>query len=150
VRVFCIYCSSCYQLIIIQYDSITLWKSCLHLSNYAHTHTHTHTHTLNSLLCSYLKHSLADLHKITQLIFYLLQAEEFTGKFPLTTNPIHHGDKLHQVFQFYLSFMRNTLAGYCMPDPYAKRKITEAVDTLMKCLKDPALPLFEMQVRRLR
>ena len=39
--------------------------------------------------------------------------------------------------------------GYCVPDPYFTSNLEELVQTLVKVLRDPALPLLEMQVRLL-
>jgi len=37
--------------------------------------------------------------------------------------------------------------GYCIGEPHFSRRLEENVITLMKALKDPALPLLELQVR---
>ena len=70
----------------------------------------------------------------------------FEGELPKADNSTHHGDKLHQVFANTKTTLENILAGYCRPDPYFKDHVQSIVDTLMKCLRDPALPLFELQV----
>ena len=70
----------------------------------------------------------------------------FKDKLPKTDNSIHHGDKLHQVFANTKATLEHILAGYCLPDPYFKDHLKSSVDTLMKCLHDPALPLYELQV----
>jgi hypothetical protein len=78
---------------------------------------------------------------------FFLQAQVFTGQLPKADNSIHHGDKLHQVFVNTRTTLENILAGYCLPEPYFKDRLQSTVDTLMKCLRDPALPLYELQVR---
>ena len=37
--------------------------------------------------------------------------------------------------------------GYCIGEPHFSQRLEEDVNTLMKALKDPALPLLELQVR---
>lgn len=76
------------------------------------------------------------------------QAENYLGRLPLITSPPIHGDRLHQVFYNTMSFLENILAGYTLPNPYYKERLHTAVEILMKSLRDPALPLFEMQVGR--
>ena len=73
------------------------------------------------------------------------QAELFKGELPKVETAIHHGDKLHQIFDNTRIALENLLAGYCLPDPYFKDRLKIQVDTLMKCLRDPALPLFKLQ-----
>ncbi len=43
---------------------------------------------------------------------------------------------------FVLNFNR-----YCLPEPYFSQKMAETVQSLMKALRDPMLPLLEIQVR---
>lgn len=57
-----------------------------------------------------------------------------------------HGDKLHQVFQRTRSELDNIMSGYILPDPYFEQKALVTVERLMSCLKDPCLPLLELQV----
>jgi acetyl-CoA carboxylase / biotin carboxylase 1 len=78
---------------------------------------------------------------------FFFQAQVFKGELPKTDISIHHGDKLHQVFTNTRTTLEHILAGYCLPEPYFKNHLQSTVDTLMKCLRDPALPLFELQVR---
>ena len=49
------------------------------------------------------------------------------------------------MFQDTKTFLEQLTQGYCLPEPYFHAKMSEAVETLMKCLKDPTLPLFELQ-----
>lgn len=42
--------------------------------------------------------------------------------------------------------LQQTMDGYCLDEPYFTSKLKENVSTLMKALKDPALPLLELQV----
>lgn len=73
------------------------------------------------------------------------QAEIYRGQLPKTDNPTYHGEKLHQVFDNTRSSLDQLLAGYCLPDPFFRERLERNVETLMKCLRDPALPLFKFQ-----
>ncbi|XP_075875662.1 acetyl-CoA carboxylase isoform X1 [Nelusetta ayraudi] len=55
------------------------------------------------------------------------------------------GEKLHQVFHSVLENLLNVMDGYCLEEPYFSRKLKKWVDTLMKTLRDPSLPLLELQ-----
>jgi len=73
--------------------------------------------------------------------------EVFSGELPKMDNSANHGDHLHQVFVNTKLTLEHILDGYCLPDPYFKDHLQTTVDVLMKCLRDPALPLFELQVK---
>ncbi|KAM8960679.1 LOW QUALITY PROTEIN: acetyl-CoA carboxylase 2 [Pelodytes ibericus] len=73
------------------------------------------------------------------------QAELFFGDLlPQQTLPII-GEKLHQVFHNVLDNLINVMNGYCLPEPYFISKLKEWVHKLMKTLRDPSLPLLELQ-----
>ncbi|XP_026541261.1 acetyl-CoA carboxylase 2 isoform X1 [Notechis scutatus] len=55
------------------------------------------------------------------------------------------GGKLHQVFHNVLENLQNVMNGYCLPEPYFSAKLKEWVDKLMRTLRDPSLPLLELQ-----
>ncbi|XP_018116412.1 acetyl-CoA carboxylase 2 isoform X2 [Xenopus laevis] len=75
----------------------------------------------------------------------VLQAELYIGSLlPQQTLPII-GEKLHQVFHSVLENLINVMNGYCLPEPYFTVKIKEWVRKLMKTLRDPSLPLLELQ-----
>lgn len=74
------------------------------------------------------------------------QAQSFTGTLPQPQAPPTHGEKLHQLFQSTRAELENILAGYSLPEPYFRPKLQESIERLMKCLRDPALPLLELQV----
>uniref|UniRef100_A0A8D2PMG0 acetyl-CoA carboxylase n=1 Tax=Zosterops lateralis melanops TaxID=1220523 RepID=A0A8D2PMG0_ZOSLA len=61
------------------------------------------------------------------------------GTLPIT------GERQHQVLRNVLDNLTNVMNGYCLPEPYFKTKIKEWVSQLMKTLRDPALPLLELQ-----
>ncbi|XP_059157454.1 acetyl-CoA carboxylase-like isoform X2 [Physella acuta] len=72
-------------------------------------------------------------------------AKLFDGPLPSQENTATHGDKRHQVFQKAKADLDNILSGYILPEPYFKERLASTVDQMMKCLKDPALPLLELQ-----
>lgn len=74
------------------------------------------------------------------------QAQSFTGTLPQPQAPPTHGEKLHQLFQSTRAELENILAGYSLPEPYFRPKLQDSIERLMKCLRDPALPLLELQV----
>ncbi|XP_021332109.1 acetyl-CoA carboxylase 2 isoform X4 [Danio rerio] len=55
------------------------------------------------------------------------------------------GERLHQVFHNVLENLVKIMDGYCLPEPYFSQKLKNWVDTLMKTLRDPSLPLLELQ-----
>ncbi|XP_012671358.2 acetyl-CoA carboxylase isoform X2 [Clupea harengus] len=55
------------------------------------------------------------------------------------------GEKLHQVFHSVLDNLVKIMDGYCLPDPYFIVKLKKWVGSLMKTLRDPSLPLLELQ-----
>ncbi|XP_051952491.1 acetyl-CoA carboxylase-like isoform X1 [Xyrauchen texanus] len=55
------------------------------------------------------------------------------------------GKKLHQVFHDVLENLVKIMDGYSLPEPYFSEKLKKWVGTLMKTLRDPSLPLLELQ-----
>ncbi|XP_052451793.1 acetyl-CoA carboxylase 2 isoform X7 [Carassius gibelio] len=55
------------------------------------------------------------------------------------------GERLHQVFHSVLENLVKIMDGYCLPEPYFSQKLKKWLDTLMKTLRDPSLPLLELQ-----
>ncbi|XP_022053957.2 acetyl-CoA carboxylase isoform X2 [Acanthochromis polyacanthus] len=55
------------------------------------------------------------------------------------------GEKLHQVFHSVLENLIKVMDGYCLEEPYFSSKLKQWVATLMKTLRDPSLPLLELQ-----
>jgi acetyl-CoA carboxylase/biotin carboxylase 1 len=73
-------------------------------------------------------------------------AQVFSGKFYTSEGSVVSlGDKLNQVYQACKSNLENILAGYCLPDPYFSLKVKEVIEQFMKALRDPNLPLLELQ-----
>ncbi|KAJ8315639.1 LOW QUALITY PROTEIN: hypothetical protein KUTeg_007789 [Tegillarca granosa] len=73
------------------------------------------------------------------------QAQPYTGRLPIPQNPSSHGEKLHQVFQRTRAELENIMAGFVLPEPFFKPSLKNSVEKLMKCLRDPSLPLLELQ-----
>ncbi|XP_065548557.1 acetyl-CoA carboxylase 2 isoform X2 [Lathamus discolor] len=72
-------------------------------------------------------------------------AQPFTGGLPpQQTLPIT-GEKQHHVLRNVLENLTNVMNGYCLPEPYFSAKVKEWVAQLMKTLRDPSLPLLELQ-----
>ncbi|XP_078141493.1 acetyl-CoA carboxylase 2 isoform X1 [Centroberyx gerrardi] len=55
------------------------------------------------------------------------------------------GEKLHQVFHSVLENLVKVMDGYCLSEPYFSSKVKQWVAILMKTLRDPSLPLLELQ-----
>uniref|UniRef100_A0A8C9MV26 acetyl-CoA carboxylase n=1 Tax=Serinus canaria TaxID=9135 RepID=A0A8C9MV26_SERCA len=72
-------------------------------------------------------------------------AQPFTGGLPAQQTLPITGEKQHQVLRNVLDNLTNIMNGYCLPEPYFKTKVKEWVAQLMKTLRDPALPLLELQ-----
>ncbi|KAG8588869.1 hypothetical protein GDO81_006133 [Engystomops pustulosus] len=73
------------------------------------------------------------------------QAELHTGPLPVIHSTALQGEKLHRVFHYVLDNLVNVMNGYCLPEPYFSTKLKDWVERLMKTLRDPSLPLLELQ-----
>ncbi|XP_017722488.1 PREDICTED: acetyl-CoA carboxylase 1 isoform X2 [Rhinopithecus bieti] len=73
------------------------------------------------------------------------QAELHTGSLPRIQSTALRGEKLHRVFHYVLDNLVNVMNGYCLPDPFFSSKVKDWVERLMKTLRDPSLPLLELQ-----
>ncbi|KGL89459.1 Acetyl-CoA carboxylase 2, partial [Charadrius vociferus] len=72
-------------------------------------------------------------------------AQPFTGGLPAQQTLPITGEKQHQVLRNVLDNLINVMNGYCLPEPYFSTKVKEWVAQLMKTLRDPSLPLLELQ-----
>ncbi|XP_060534242.1 acetyl-CoA carboxylase isoform X2 [Cylas formicarius] len=54
-------------------------------------------------------------------------------------------EKLNHIHNAYKAMLENTLAGYCLPDPYNAPRLREVIEKFMASLRDPSLPLLELQ-----
>ncbi|KAL0809386.1 hypothetical protein ABMA28_011580 [Loxostege sticticalis] len=71
-------------------------------------------------------------------------ATPYKGQFPLEENaPV--SEKLNHAHNKYRAILENTLAGYCLPEPYNTPRLREVVEKFMQSLRDPSLPLLELQ-----
>ncbi|XP_033618806.1 acetyl-CoA carboxylase 1 isoform X6 [Fukomys damarensis] len=73
------------------------------------------------------------------------QAELHTGSLPWIQSTALTGEKLHRVFHCVLDNLVNVMNGYCLPDPFFSSRVKDWVERLMKTLRDPSLPLLELQ-----
>ncbi|KAM6049506.1 acetyl-CoA carboxylase 1 isoform 3-T4 [Chlamydotis macqueenii] len=73
------------------------------------------------------------------------QAELHTGTLPQIQSTALRGEKLHRIFHYVLDNLVNVMNGYCLPEPYFSNKVKGWVERLMKTLRDPSLPLLELQ-----
>ncbi|XP_075709617.1 acetyl-CoA carboxylase 1 isoform X2 [Rhinoderma darwinii] len=73
------------------------------------------------------------------------QADLHTGSLPIVHSTAMQGEKLHRVFHYVLDNLVNVMNGYCLPEPYFSGKLKDWVERLMKTLRDPSLPLLELQ-----
>ncbi|XP_074869913.1 acetyl-CoA carboxylase 1 [Carettochelys insculpta] len=73
------------------------------------------------------------------------QADLHTGTLPQIHSTALRGEKLHRVFHYVLDNLVNVMNGYCLPEPYFSSKVKDWVERLMKTLRDPSLPLLELQ-----
>ncbi|KAK1331292.1 hypothetical protein QTO34_009243 [Cnephaeus nilssonii] len=72
-------------------------------------------------------------------------AELHTGSLPQIQSTALRGEKLHRVFHYVLDNLVNVMNGYCLPDPFFSSRVKDWVERLMKTLRDPSLPLLELQ-----
>ncbi|XP_019903760.3 acetyl-CoA carboxylase 1 isoform X3 [Esox lucius] len=73
------------------------------------------------------------------------QAELHHGALPIIQAVALRGEKLHRVFHSTLDHLVHIMNGYCLPEPFFSIKLKEWVERLMKTLRDPSLPLLELQ-----
>ncbi|XP_063836582.1 acetyl-CoA carboxylase isoform X2 [Ostrinia nubilalis] len=71
-------------------------------------------------------------------------AVPYKGQFPMEDNP-PVSEKLNHAHNKYRAILENTLAGYCLPEPYNTPRLREVVEKFMQSLRDPSLPLLELQ-----
>jgi hypothetical protein len=52
---------------------------------------------------------------------------------------------MNVTFNTAKTHLENILAGYGLPEPYFSLKMNHYVEQFMECLRDPRLPLLELQ-----
>ncbi|XP_025161543.1 acetyl-CoA carboxylase isoform X2 [Harpegnathos saltator] len=72
------------------------------------------------------------------------KAQEYIGQFPAAA-AFAMPEKLNHLHAKYRNALENTLAGYCLPDPYHLPRLRELIEKFMFSLRDPNLPLLELQ-----
>ncbi|XP_012679531.2 acetyl-CoA carboxylase-like isoform X2 [Clupea harengus] len=73
------------------------------------------------------------------------RAELFTGSLPVIQSAGLQGEKLHRVFHHTLDHLSHVMNGFCLPEPFFSIRLREWVERLMRLLRDPSLPLLELQ-----
>ncbi|KAF2367472.1 Biotin carboxylase-like N-terminal domain [Trinorchestia longiramus] len=74
------------------------------------------------------------------------QAQDYSGTFPPTIGPIpKETKKLNQIYDKTRHDIDNILKGYCFPEKYFLDFARNSVKKLMEVLRDPNLPLLELQ-----
>lgn len=72
------------------------------------------------------------------------KAQEYSGQFLAPATPAVP-EKLNNLHTKYRTALENTLAGYCLPDPYHLPRLRDLIEKFMCSLRDPSLPLLELQ-----
>ncbi|XP_022251456.1 acetyl-CoA carboxylase isoform X2 [Limulus polyphemus] len=75
----------------------------------------------------------------------VVRAQLFAGTFPPSEKSELEEHKLSHVYQISKRCLENILGGYVIPEPFFGLKMSETVNTFMKTLHDPTLPLLELQ-----
>ncbi|GLV36890.1 Acetyl-CoA carboxylase [Carabus blaptoides fortunei] len=74
------------------------------------------------------------------------KAQLYKGQFPeMEVSATIAPEKLNHVHNLYKMVLENTLSGYCLPDPYNAPRLREVIENFMSSLRDPSLPLLELQ-----
>ncbi|CAF3390706.1 unnamed protein product [Rotaria sp. Silwood1] len=73
------------------------------------------------------------------------QPELYNGKFNFEISNRLTSTKLNQIFQTIKGSLENILAGYSYPEPYLRERLKSNVETLFSILRDPSLPLLEVE-----
>ncbi|XP_052899542.1 acetyl-CoA carboxylase [Anopheles moucheti] len=72
------------------------------------------------------------------------KAQPYKNSWPIIEN-VQIPEKLNRIHSSYKTVLENTLAGYCLPDPYNAPRLREIIEKFMLSLRDPSLPLLELQ-----
>jgi acetyl-CoA carboxylase/biotin carboxylase 1 len=73
------------------------------------------------------------------------QSKLYDGKFNFEISNRLTRTKLNQSFQSIKSSLENILAGYSYPEPYFRERLKLNVEKLFSILRDPSLPLLEVE-----
>ncbi|XP_041773392.1 acetyl-CoA carboxylase-like isoform X2 [Anopheles merus] len=72
------------------------------------------------------------------------KAQPYKNPWPVSEH-VQIPEKLNRIHSCYKTILENTLAGYCLPDPYNAPRLREIIEKFMLSLRDPSLPLLELQ-----
>lgn len=109
--------------------------------------------------CLLARLDLDDPSRVNRAVLYESSFEELDGDsydsseydFDVVGAESAHTDssgnqqKLNVTFNQAKQHLQNILAGYVLPEPYFSMKMAQNVENFMNCLKDPRLPLLELQ-----
>ncbi|KRZ57740.1 Acetyl-CoA carboxylase [Trichinella nativa] len=71
---------------------------------------------------------------------------DYDGTFPVDLpSAQQHGEKLYQTYRDLVTYFDHLLQGYTLPEPYFSANLRDKVDKFFRVLKDPRLPLYELQ-----
>ncbi|KAF6025259.1 hypothetical protein EB796_016427 [Bugula neritina] len=84
------------------------------------------------------KLELDDINKVQK-------SKKSESVFPEFNSSSIAGDKLHQRFAKAKQILHDFLNGYALPSPHYEQRLDETMTMLTKCLKDPSLPLLDLQ-----
>jgi acetyl-CoA carboxylase/biotin carboxylase 1 len=73
------------------------------------------------------------------------QSKLYDDKFNFEVSDRLTSGKLNQIFQINKDSLENILAGYSYPEPYFRERLKSNVETLFSILRDPSLPLLEVE-----
>ena len=73
------------------------------------------------------------------------RSELYEGKFTFEITNRSMGTKLNQIFANTKQTLENILRGYTFPEPHFRGRLKETVEKLFFILRDPSLPLLEVE-----
>ncbi|CAF3808089.1 unnamed protein product, partial [Adineta steineri] len=73
------------------------------------------------------------------------QSKLYDGKFNFDMSDRSTSMKINQIFQIIKDSLQNILAGYSYPEPYFRERLKSNVEKLFSILRDPSLPLLEVE-----
>ncbi|UJR23581.1 hypothetical protein I4U23_026570 [Adineta vaga] len=73
------------------------------------------------------------------------QSKLYEGEFTFDNSNSLTSTKINQIFQITKGSLENILAGYSYPEPYFRERLKSNVEQLFSILRNPALPLLEVE-----
>ncbi len=77
--------------------------------------------------------------------YQIKQSKLYDGKFDFGLTNRSTSTKLNQIFQITKQTLENILRGYTYPEPYFRERLNFTVEKLFSILRDPSLPLLEVE-----